>query len=129
MGKESHMSELLDLLLRPEAPDVVKQLPEKRVEVKRLTRLLGEPVIFRLKGLPYGRVEELRKLEEGAELQILLAGCEALRDPALLAKYGAPTPAEAAKRLLLPGEIADMSREVERLCGYRERTIREVKNA
>lgn len=123
------MSELLELLLRPEAPDVMKQLPEKQVEVKRLTRLLGEPAVFTLKGLPYGRVEELQRLQEGAEVQILLAGCETLRDPALTAKYGVPTPSEAVKRLLLPGEIADLSREVEKLCGYRERTIREVKNA
>ena len=30
------MSNLLDLLLRPELPDVVKDLPEKQVEVERL---------------------------------------------------------------------------------------------
>jgi len=31
--------------------------------------------------------------------------------------------------MLLPGEIADLSRAVERLCGYRMLTIEEVKNA
>ena len=32
------------------------------------------------------------------------------------------------KNLLLPGEIADLSIAVERLCGYRKTTINEVKN-
>lgn len=31
--------------------------------------------------------------------------------------------------LLRPGEIADLSRAVERLCGYRRLTIEEIKNA
>ena len=34
---------------------------------------------------------------------------------------------EAVK--LLPGEIADLSREIERLSGYRRATIEKVKNA
>lgn len=33
------------------------------------------------------------------------------------------------KQLLLPGEITDLSQEVEKLSGYRRRTIEEVKNA
>ena len=43
-------------------------------------------------------------------------------------RYKAPTPAEAVKSLLLPGEIEDLSREIERLCGFRAWTIKEVKN-
>ena len=45
-----------DLLLRPELPDVRKSLPEKKAEVKRLTELAGEPVVFdqQCEGQPYG---------------------------------------------------------------------------
>ena len=50
-----------------------------------------------------------------------------LRDKALLEKHHAPTPAELVKGLLLPGEIEDLSREVERLSGYRTATLEEVK--
>ena len=111
------MSGILDLLLRPEIPNVQKQLPEKRVKLKRLSTA-EEGVIFTLHGLPYVAVH------------ILLAGCGEpnLKDPALMEKYGAATPVEAVKCLLLPGEIEDLSREVEKLCGYRRRTIDEVKN-
>ena len=33
------------------------------------------------------------------------------------------------KAILLPGEIEDLSRAVEKLCGYRRTTIEEIKNA
>ncbi len=122
------MSELLDMLLRPELPDLKTELPTKQVEVKRLSRLLGEKAVFTLHGLPYGRVQELRRMEEDGEIHILLAGCDALRDSALCKRYGAATPDDAVKRLLLPGEVAELSQTVERLCGFRMRTIREVKN-
>ena len=45
-----------------------------------------------------------------------------------MAHYNAPSPADAVKSLLEPGEIEDLSREVERLCGFRAWTIKEVKN-
>jgi len=38
-------------------------------------------------------------------------------------------PADAVKKMLLAGEIADLSAAVERLSGYRRMTISEVKNA
>ena len=128
---EEKKTDLLALLLRPEAPDVTHQLPTARYKVQRLSELLGQDVVFSLRGLPYGKVQRLR--ESGGDdmnVQILLAGCEEpnLRAPQLQEKYGAATPAEAVKALLLPGEIEDLSRAVEKLCGYRRMTIEEVKN-
>ena len=120
---------LLERLLRPETPNVQKSLPEKKFRLPRLGSE-EEPAVFTLRALPYGRVQELQELDKAVEIHILLAGCADpnLRDPALMEKFGAATPAEAVKCLLLPGEIADLSREVEKLCGYRRRTIEEVKN-
>ena len=122
------MSKFLDQMLRPEAEDVQKNLPTARYEVKRLSRALGEPVVLGLRALPYGKAEELRGMEHDQEVHILLAGCDELKDEALRAKFGGITPAETVKAMLLPGEIADLSRAVERLSGYRQVTIREIKN-
>lgn len=122
------MSKFLDQMLRPEAEDVQKNLPTARYEIKRLSRALGEPVVLDLKALPYGRAQELRDMERDQEIHILLAGCEELKDEGLRAKFGGATPAETAKAMLLPGEIAELSRAVERLSGYRQVTIREIKN-
>ncbi len=122
------MSKFLDQMLRPEAEDVRRNLPTARYEVKRLSRAMGEPVVVELTALPYGKAQELRDMERDQEVHILLAGCGELKDEALRAKFGGATPAETVKAMLLPGEIAELSRAVERLSGYRQTTIREIKN-
>lgn len=123
------MSKILELLLRPEVRSVKNDLPEKQFRVERLSK--QEPVVFTLRGLPYGCVQELREINKDPSIHILLAGCVEpdLKDPALMDKFGASTPVEMVTCLLLPGEIEDLSREVEKLCGYRRRTIDEVKNS
>lgn len=125
------MSEMLDRLLRPEVPNVAKELPTARYKVKRLSELAGEDVVFTLRALPYGRVRDIQEMTEEADVAILLAGVTdpALKDEALKEKFGGATPAETVKAMLLPGEIADIGRAVERLSGYRTNTIEEVKNA
>ena len=123
------MSKFLDMMLRPEVASVEKDLPTASYEVKRLSRLVGEPVVLELRGLPYGKAQDLRTMEADQEVHILLAGCPELKDEALKTKFGGATPAETVKAMLLPGEIADLSRAVERLSGYHQNTIREIKNA
>lgn len=122
------MSKFLEQMLRPEAADVQKELPTAKYEVKRLSRVLGEPVVLELRALPYGRAQELRDVQRDQEVHILLAGCDELKDEGLRAKFGGATPAETVKAMLLPGEIADLSRAVERLSGYRQYSVREIKN-
>lgn len=125
------MSDLLQKLLDADAPNVQKNLPEKEVEVLRLSELLGEKAIFHLRALPYGRVQDIREMKESEqEVQILLAGCVEpnLKDAALMAHFDAVTPVDTVRALLLPGEVGDLSREVEKLSGYRRKTIEAVKN-
>ena len=129
---EEKRTDLLALLLRPELPNVQKELPTARYKMKRLSRLVGADVVFQLKGLPYGKVQRIREsVSEDTNVQILLAGCVEpdWKAPELREKYGGATPAETVKAALLPGEIEELSRAIERLCGYRMATIEEVKNA
>ena len=123
------MSKFLDMMLRPEIPSVEKELLTATYEIKRLSKLAGESVTLELRGLPYGKAQDLRTMETDQEVHILLAGCSELKDEGLKAKFGGVTPAETVKAMLLPGEIVDLSRAVERLTGYRQNTIREIKNA
>ncbi len=122
------MSQFLDLMLRPEVPNVQQALPTGEYRVKRLSQLVGTDVVLHLKGLPYGKVQEFKEMEKDVSIHILLAGCGELKDPALKEKFGGATPAETVKAMLLPGEIEDLSRAVEKLSGYRMNTIEEVKN-
>lgn len=128
---EEKKTSMVSLLLRPELPHALKELPTARYKVKRLSELVGEDVVFTLRALPYGKVQALRaSSSEDVSVHILLQGCvdPDLKDPALKERYGGATPAETVKGILLPGEIDDLSREVEKLCGYRRGTIEEVKN-
>lgn len=123
---------VLDLLLGKGIPNVLRELPTARYRVKRLSELAGEDVVFSLRGLPYGRVEELkRSMSDDVSIHILLAGVTEpnLTDPALRSKFGGVTPAETVKAMLLAGEIEDLSNAIQWLCGYRHSTIEEIKNA
>ena len=100
------MSKLLDLLLRPETPDVQKELPRGRYELLRLSELYGEPFVLELKAVPYGRALELKEMPD-VELQTVLAGDDSglWKSGELQERFGAATPAELVRALLLPGEI------------------------
>ena len=128
---EAQEPSVLDLLLGSDLPRVDKDLPTAQFAVPRLSECAGHTVTFTLRALPYGRVRDLQRLREDADVHILLAGCVSpdLKDPRLLDRFGGATPADVVKHMLLPGEIADLAGEVERLTGYRRVTIEEVKNA
>ena len=132
MENEKKVS-VLDLLLRPELPDVRRVLPEKQVEVKRLTELAGEPVVFTLRALTYNETRQIQdKPREDQALSAVLYGCKDpdFRDKRLLdAEKGIVTPLDAIKARLFAGEIDELHIEIQKLSGYLRRTLAEVKNA
>ena len=123
----------LDLLLRPELPDVRKVLPEKRVEVKRLSEIAGEPVVFTLRAMTYNETRQVQdKPREDQALSAVLYGCKDpdFRDKRLLdSEKGIATPLDAIKARLTAGEIDELYIEIQKLSGYLRRTLAEVKNA
>ena len=127
---EDQSESVLDVLLGSTIPNVEKELPTGRYKVDRLSALSGHDVVFTVRALPYGKVHDLERFTKDSDVHILLAGCVEpdLKDPRLMEKFGGATPADAVKRMLLPGEIADLSQAVEKLSGYRRMTISEVKN-
>ena len=88
---EEKRTDLLALLLRPELPNVQKELPTAEYRVKRLSEALGTDVVFKLRALPYGKVKSIRDSVAGDPmLDILLAGCVEpdLKAKELKEKYG-----------------------------------------
>lgn len=122
----------LDVLLRSDLPDMRKDLPEKKVEITRLSLLAGEPVEFTVRALTYKQVRELQDRSEDRSAYGVLYGCvnPNWKDPKLLDKEkGLVTPIDVIKAKLLPGEIEDLYIEIQLLSGYLRRTISDVKNA
>lgn len=117
----------LELLLNTDNP----KLPEKEIKLKRLSKELNGDVIFKIKALTYNEVAEIKDIHSGPDMEvhIMLAGVisPSLRSEELKRKYNAPTPVEMIKVMLLPGEIEDISREIEKLSGYRVATVEEIK--
>lgn len=117
----------LQLLLSRE-----KELPvqEKDVKIKRLSPKGQEPVVFSLRSLSYSRVCDIKRIGgDDVKLHIVLAGVKSpdLKNQDLIDHYGAATPLELLKTMLLPGEIEDLCIEIEKLSGYRTDTVEEIK--
>ena len=90
----------------------------------------GEEAVLELRTLSYDRVEEIKELhQKETSVYIVLEGVVApdFRSKELREKYGCETTVDLIKRLLLPGEIEDISREIEKLSGYRVVTLKEIK--
>ena len=133
------MSKVLDVLLSGTARNVAAKPEEKEVEILRLSREVGAPVAFRLRGLSYDQVTELKSLND-MDLKICLAGIvepdlgsvELARHYGVLQEgeqWGARgvTRGDLLKALLQPGEISDLSRVLQKMSGYLKNTVKEVK--
>lgn len=131
MTKSTEQPSVLETLLGGTIPNVEKDLPTAEYKIERLSALAGQDVVFKLRALPYGKAHDIERFTQDTDVHILLAGCVEpdLKDERLQEKFGGATPADTVKRMLLAGEIADLSAAVERLSGYRRMTISEVKNA
>ncbi len=117
--------DILDIMLRNEIPETEK----KEYKIKRLSELYKTDVILKLKPLTYSKVMEIKGMENDMQVHIILGGdCEGLfRNKELMEKYNAATPAELVKKMLIPGEIEEISKAIEVLSGYRKNTIDEIK--
>lgn len=132
----------LELLLNSNSAKIKR--PTREVEIKRLSELLGEQVVFTCCALDaekFGEIQEnsLKINSRGefenidtSELQIfsLIEGIKdpKLKDKELMEKFASKTPKELVKRLLLPGEIASLYNIISELSGFNDDTVLEIKN-
>lgn len=132
---------MLDLLLSVDTDKIVK--PQKQVEIKRLSKIVGEPVVFTCQAIT---AEDYHEIQEGAtrisrkgdididtnEIQAfaILKGVANpdLKDKELCQKYNALTPRELIDKLLLAGEIANLYEAISELSGFGEDSVSEIKN-
>ena len=127
----SEKKSVLDILLRSDLPDMRKSLPEKKVEISRLSKLTGEPVLFTLRALTYDQVRRIQdKPREDQAVYGVMYGCvdPVWKNAPLDKEKGIATPVDAVKAMLLSGEVDDLYIEIQKLSGYLRRTISDVKN-
>lgn len=118
----------LDLLLKGHLGSI-KDI-KKEIKIKRLSKDLGEDVIFQIKALSLDRLEEIRKNNTtDFHAHVILEGVKEpnLKDKELNELYKAITPVELINALLLPGEIEDIYLSISKLSGYGSKTIEDIK--
>ena len=125
----------------------LKLMPTRKVEITRLSEIVGEPVIFTLRALTGDELSECQesamrsnKGGDGEEMdsRIMQVMCvlHACKDPDLRSKelmeaYGALTPEmllNGENPLLLPGEVSHLFAVTQELSGFGEDAVSEVKN-
>ena len=101
--------------------------PALRTKTVRLKRTGAE---VKLKGISFDRLMELREMDSrDTPVHIVLAGMAepVFKDKDAMDRHHAVTPAELVKNALLPGEIIDLQAEIEKLSGFRGKTLEEIK--
>jgi hypothetical protein len=131
------MNGVMDLILAIDDGKIEKR-PELKVEIKRLSELAGEPVIFTLQGVSskeHSEIEEKATKKDQLDsdlLQVLvtLYGTKepSLRSKELKEKLHVPTYRDVVRKLLNPGEILKIYNIVSDLSGFGEKSVEEIKN-
>lgn len=129
----------LDLLLQLDESKLKR--PSKEVEMKRLSELTGQKVIFKVEALTPAKMEEIQEMSMDAsmeninisELQIMTV-VEGVKDPSfkskdLMNKFSVYTPKDLIRKILLPGEIITLYNIIGDLSGFDGGAIEEVKNS
>jgi len=117
--------DIMDVLLRMDIPNP----PERECRMDRLSQLSGQDVIFKFKALTYSRVAEVKEVaKKEMDVHTILAGVISpdFKNKELAEKYGAATPIELIKKLLLPGEIAVLSEAIQTLSGYNTVVMQDI---
>ncbi len=135
-------SNTLDLLLKLNPDQITK--PSRQVEMKRLSEVLGEKVVFTCQAINADKFSEIQeqavKIGNGqienidtGEIQIftILEGVKepSLKSKELREKLNCHTPKELVTRLLLPGEITQLYNIISELSGFGGDTVAEIKNS
>lgn len=129
----------VELLLKADAGKL--PLPEKEIEVTRLSEITGAPVVFKIRAITHGKYEEITggvsadqegRITVGNDLaaKIALAGIvdPSFKNHELMEHYKALTPEELLYDLLLVGEVEAIAGEIQTLSGFnRKKAIKDVK--
>ncbi|RCX13263.1 XkdN-like tail assembly chaperone [Anaerobacterium chartisolvens] len=119
------------------------KLPEKELEIKRLSALYKQAFIIRFRAIRPDEEEEIQRdcmtiTKDGVEVDSskmkYLTAARCMLDPDiknkdLQNKFKAPNFMELLKKLFLIGEITSVYDEIQELSGYGKNKVEEVKNS
>lgn len=130
---------IVDKLLKMDAGKI--KTPEKEIKLN-LKKLGGEEFVFPCKAVDPEYVTELQEnsieyKKNGiskikiydTKVMTIVEGCpEVFKNKEVLKHFGAATPKDLVKKLLVSGEIDELKAEIDALGGYDDEDEEEVKN-
>jgi uncharacterized protein with GYD domain len=124
----------IDLLLETDV-EKLKTNKQKKYEVKRLSKVLGEKFVITCVPLTQEQIVhigEVAKDNADVKLHAMVEACridgKKFNDKRLLEKFNVVAAKDVIKTLFLPGEIAEVYGLINDLSGFSKDAVTEVKN-
>jgi len=129
------MGQTLDMLLAAD-PAKIKNIPTGQVEIKRLSKELGQPFYIKFRAATVNEIKEIGEKAGNNEAEEMkwtiyeLSLDPDFKNKELREKYGVKRPVDIVDTILLGGEILTVYQAILRLSGFErgELDIEEVKN-
>ena len=118
-------------------------MPNKKVEMPRLSKLAKEKIVFELQGIGQDTLDDITNMATNIDMktknvdvdfaQLKLAIiCEGVKDPSFrdkstLEHFNVSTPYDLVKLMLTSGERDALYNEIQELSGYNAEVIKEIK--
>ena len=119
------------------------ELPKKKIEMPRLSKLLKEKMIFEIQGINQEKLDEITDMATNIDMKTrdvnidftelkLSIICEGVKNPSfrdkeLLEHFQVSTPYDLVKLMLTSGERDALYNEIQALSGYNSEVIKEIK--
>lgn len=135
------MGNIASLLINLDT-DKLKRRPTVKMEVKRLSELLGEPAIITIQAIPPKRYMEYAanvfgkngepnaaKMYEAMKMVAISGLVEpSMKDKDAMEKHGCSTPEELIELVFTAAEIQTIGTKITEISGMTGDTIKEIKN-
>ncbi|MBM6830017.1 hypothetical protein H9X85_10760 [Anaerotignum lactatifermentans] len=125
---------ILDKLLETDL-EKLQNKEKKTYEVKRLSEILGEPFLVTCKPLTQEQVAhigEISKNDMDMHMNTILECCEVEGKPfsheSFTSKFGTPSGKEVVEKMFRAGEVWALYSVVNKMSGYGNNVLEEVKN-
>lgn len=130
------MGQTLDMLLAAD-PAKIKEIPTGKVEIKRLSKQLGQPFFVSFRAATLDEMKEIGENAAGSDSEEMkwaiykLTSDPDFKSKELRDKYGVTRPVDIVPIILLGGEILTVYNAIMKLSGYSKGSvvdIEEIKN-
>lgn len=120
---------ILDILLETDI-EKITDISETKVEVSRLTKILGHKFELKVRALTSEEIEAIegKDIYEKYIIKSVTLEGKKLTDSIILNKFNIKDPLKIVNKLFNTGEIFNLYKKISSLSGFDEESVKEIKN-